>query len=631
MKTTEQPEELRGVPPLQPQAENQTSQDFIASLEVTSTVTPQDPLPTDGVSDPEHTKTGSDKEAVDDTFVAEAVDDIVAHESDELIEAKDREAQISSVPIATGPVERFKQALSTWWHNKKARNATLFGISLVVCLLMTVPFSRYAILNACGVRASATLHVVDAKSGQPIHGVDVLIAGNVGRTNDQGQVTITDLPLGPTVLSLKKRSFAPVDQQTVIGWGSNQYSDPIQLEPVGTQFAFTITNWQSGTAIEKAEVTDGESVAVANDKGVAVLVVEPTEKDLEVTVRAQGYRSEKVVILSTDTSAKKQALVPDNPDVFLSKRSGKLDLYKRDLDGKNEAVLLAENDNETGDVSLLTRQPGDKAAFVSTRDGKKNSDGYPLKNLYIVDVRAKSVSKVDGTESEDLILLGWSDNTVVFQKIVEGASAGNPKRNRILAYNVETSKLIELTSANYFNDVKMIDGLVYGAANSGGIPGGSAATQLVRIAPDGSNRTVILNQEVWALYRTDLQSLYALAPNNKWFAQTLGQQSMTATAATSKTHREYVRSPANTQAAWVDQRDGKGVLLVQDIKGGSDVQVVSQGGLGWPIRWINDKQILVTVKSSQETATYIVDVPTKKIIKVGDITVTRNNGYNWYY
>ncbi len=220
---------------------------------------------------------------------------------------------------------------------------------------------------------------------------------------------------------------------------------------------------------------------------------------------------------------------------------------------------------------------------------------------------------------------------MVFQKIVAGASAGNPKRNRILAYNVETSKLIELTSANYFNDVKMIDGLVYGAANSGGIPGGSAATQLVRIAPDGSNRTVILNQEVWALYRTDLQSLYALAPNNKWFTQTLGQQSMAATAAASKTHREYVRSPANTQAAWVDQRDGKGVLLVQDIKGGPDVQVVSQGGLGWPIRWINDQQILATVKSSQETATYIIDVPTKKIIKVGDITVTRNNGYNWYY
>lgn len=636
MKPSEQPNEPQGVPPIdgQPTTDQNT---FIDGLEVVSThdqdqmITPE--YSPESTEKPDDSVVTVDTEADADPVIDAAVDDIVIHESDELIEAKDRQLQdvIATVPSSQGLLSRMRGGIAAWWHNKTARTLSLMLVAATLITVMVVPTSRYATLNTAGVRASATIRVADAKNGQPVKNVEVSVAGITGKTNRDGQVTLEGLRLGPTNITIKKRSFAPIEQSTIIGWGSNRYNDPFQLEPVGSRFTFTITNWQSGAGIAKAEVTDGDSVAVADDRGVAVLVVEPTDNDLEVTVRAEGYRSEKVTIASTDTSAKRQSLVPSNPDIFISNRSGRFDLYKRDLDGKNEAILLAANDNENGDVSLLVRQKGDKAAFVSVREGKKNKDGYLLRNLYIIDAQAKSVSKVDGTESEDITLFGWKDDTVVFQKTIAGASAGNPKRNRILAYNLETNKTIELAAANYFNDVKMIDGLVYAAANSGGIPGGSSSTQVVRIAPDGSSRTVLLSQEVWSLYRTDLKTLYALAPDNKWFSQSLGQATMNPASASSRGHRDYVRSPSDAQAAWVDQRDGKGVLLVQNVTNGTEMQIVSQGGLGSPIRWINESQMLVTVKNSQETATYIVDVPTKKLQKVGDITVTRSSGYNWYY
>lgn len=567
----------------------------------------------------------------EDVVTDDLVDDIVAHESDQLLQAQDQTTLAITPPKKKGFFARIGGAFSAFWHNKKARNSTLIGFGIIVVALFAYPTTRYAILNTFGVRASTTVRTVDAKSGQPIRNVTVTVAGVSGQTAEDGSVTLTGVKLGKTTMTFQKRSFKTLTQDTVIGWGSNQFTEAFQLEATGTHFTFTVTSWINDQPIPKAEVTDGESVAVADDKGVATLVVQPTDADLEVTIRAEGYRSEKIVIGSTDTEGKKQQLVPDRPDVFVSNRSGKYDLYRRDLDGQNEAILFAATGNETADIGLVTRQEGDRAGFVSTRDGKKNNEGYALSNLYIVDVKQKSATKVEGTEAESITLHGWAGDVLIFEKSIAAPSAGNNRRTIVSAYSLQNNKVVELGAANYFNDIKLIDGLVYMVPNSGGIPGGSASVQLVRIAPDGSAKTTMVNQEVYNVIRTDLKTLFSGAPGNVWFTGLIGTAPLkkTTSAPANPMHREYVKAPSGNSAAWVDIRDGKGALLVADSEG-KETQIVAASGLTYPMRWVSSSQLLVTVRTSQETASYIVDIPTKTMKKIGDITAVRRSQF-WYY
>lgn len=627
--TPDKKPDAKGVPPIEGVSETQENRlleaDGVEGATVAEEVE-QDTPDQDNVTD-DLVASADQEDAVTDDLV----DDIVAHESDQLLQAQDRTTLAITPPKKKGFFGRIGSAFSTFWHNKKARNITLVGLGLLVVALFAYPTTRYTLLNAFGVRASTTVRTIDAKSGQPIRNVTVTVAGVTGQTADDGSVTLNGLKLGKTTMTFQKRSFKTLTQDTVIGWGSNQFTEALQLEATGTQFTFTITSWINDLPIPKAEATDGESVAVADENGVATLVVQPTDADLEVTIRAEGYRAEKIVIGSTDTEGKKQQLVPDRPDVFVSNRSGKYDLYRRDLDGKNEAILFAATGNETADIGLITRQEGDRSGFVSTRDGKKNNDGYALSNLYIVDVKQKSATKVDGTEAESITLHGWVGDTLVFDKTIAAPSAGNNRRTVVLAYNLQNNKLTELGAANYFNDIKLIDGLMYMVPNSGGIPGGSTSVQLVRIAPDGSAKTVLVNQEVYNVLRTDLKTLFSGAPGNVWFTGAIGTAPLkkTTSAPADPAHREYVKFATTASSAWIDIRDGKGVLLVVDAEG-KETQIVAASGLTYPLRWVSSSQVLVTVRTSQETASYIVDIPTKTMKKIGDITAVRRSQF-WYY
>jgi len=565
---------------------------------------------------------------LDDPDLTAAVTDIIAKEGDDLLAAEDAKKATFEPPKKTR--KNPFGFIGAWWHSKRARTITLAVIAAALLGLAIYPATRYAILNTLGVRASLSLRVVDSKYGVPIKNAQVLAGGQTGITDSDGKVQLSKVKLGKTELVITKRSFATVNQTIIIGWGSNPYSDPFQMTPTGSTYNFVITDWLSGKPIEKAAVSDGESTALTDKDGKTTLTIQPTDRDIQLTIKADDYRLEKVVISATDTNEKAVKLVAGQSDVFVSKRSGKYDLYKRDADGTNETVLIGATGSEQDPLGLLVHRDGAVAAFVSTRDGKRDSSGHLLSNLYMVDVNGKTATKVADTEAAQIQLIDWVGDKLVFVKIVSGPSAATNGRQRILVYDMKQDKLTELAAVNYFNDVEVYKGQVYYAPSSGG----NVPAQLYRVNLDGSAKTVLVDKETWATYRTSYDTLLANAADNKWYQQTLGDNKMTliSGAPASTTHRIYVDSPNGEKTVWIDNRDGKGVLILQNVKDKSiaDQILVSKGGLSYPVRWLSNKHLLVRISNTTETADYVLNIDGGDMKKVGDVTNTAATS-RWYY
>src|SRR5581483_4649063 len=149
---------------------------------------------------------------------------------------------------------------------------------------------------------------------------------------------------------VSNRAFAAQSKAYTVGWGSNPLS-AVSLTPTGIQYSFTTVDFLSNKPVAKAQAESGapadtesstEANAQSDDKGKLLLTVDKAEdQQLQVTIKAKGYRDEVVMINADDKTDHLVKLVPACKEVFVSKRSGNYDLYTIDVDGKNEKLVLA--------------------------------------------------------------------------------------------------------------------------------------------------------------------------------------------------------------------------------------------------------------------------------------------------
>jgi Tol biopolymer transport system component len=203
---------------------------------------------------------------------------------------------------------------------------------------------------------------------------------------------------------------------------------------------------------------------------------------------------------------------------FVSNRNGEYDLYKIDVDGTNEEVLLPATTKEREVPFVLSHPTKDFVAFISSRDGDVNSGNFVLDGLFIIDVINSETYKV--TRSEQLQLIGWSENKLIYVAVIEGVSAGNSQRSKLISYDLDTKERTELGSSNYFNDVKLIDKTVYYAVSSYGVPQSQA--KLFSIDTDGKNKKTLVEEQVWSIIRKDYTNLQFSAVDLRWYEQEIG-------------------------------------------------------------------------------------------------------------
>ncbi len=562
----------------------------------------------------------------DEPDIEAAVNDIVAKESDAVLEAEDQKVAEAFSDKKPSLNDRLKHFFVSWWENKKARYGTFAAITVAIVAILAVPTTRYVVLNSVGVRSGVSLTVVDSSTRLPLRNVSVAIGGTSTRTDQNGYVKLSGLKLGKTELKIERRAFADVRRTLTLGWGSNPLGE-FQLTPIGTQYTFIVKDFMSDKPIEKAEAISGAASAFSDKNGKIVLTVDEADAtELEVTIEANSYRDE-VLQINADTEGDQQvAMVPARKHVFVSKRSGTYDVYKIDVDGSNEELLLAGTGHERDDLVLVPHPTADIVALVSTRDNKRNNDGYLLSTLTVIDV--DSGETTDIAQSEQIQLIGWVGDRLVYAQIAAGESAESPHRHRLKSYNYVKDDSLELAASNYFNDVLLAGGSVYFAPS---LSTGGKDIGLYKIAANGTARQTILNKEVWNIFRASHDKLY-ISAQQEWYEHTIGNGEPTKMngAPANARSRVYTDNPDGLSSLWVEERDGKGVLLSYDTEEREDEILRTQSGLHFPVYWLNERYLVYRINTDEESADYVMNTDGGEPRKIQDVSNTGGID-RWYF
>jgi hypothetical protein len=589
---------------------------------------PTTPPPDEAPRQPEAKAKERDEpeELPEDSATAAAVDDIVRRESDQLLQAEDEKRGTAPKPSAKKSGHKPKRGLFGFLKNSTMLKTILIVLVLTIAVAGVVPTGRYFVLNAAGVRASASVHVVDQSTLQPLKNVEFSLGGVSARTDKDGNAKVEKVKLGPATMHLKRRAFAPVERKVTIGWGSNPLGEE-KLKPTGSQYAFVVSDFLTGKPIAKAEATTGEASALSDEQGKLVLTMVDPADELTVTITSPGRRTEKIKLNPDIKAETKVRMVPARRHAYISKRDGRYDVFAVYADGKQPTLVLAGTGRESEDMVLVPHSSEEVAALVSTRDGKRNKDGNLLSNLTVVNLQTKTTKTIQS--SERIQVIGWQGDRLVYVRVVSGVGADHPKRNRLMAYHYRDDTDNELAASNYFNDVLAATGLIYYAPSKAYQK--EADVGLFSIRPDGSDRKVVLGKEVWNLFRTDYNHIALSAPP-EWYNYRIGDEApgVVASEPADLTSRVFTTSPNEQRSLWVDTQGGKGVLLVHDAKSGEDKTLHSQTGLKNPLAWLDDNTAVYRIKSDTEVADYVLSLAGGKPHKIADVTNT--DGIDrWYY
>jgi len=554
---------------------------------------------------------------LDNPDTEKAVDDIVAKESDELLGVQDGKTGPPNAVVGQGFGHRLKHFLHSWWRNKWARWLTILALVAIIAAVASVPRTRYAVLNTFGVRSSASVTVLDVTKQLPLKNVTVSMGDQHMQTDVHGTAIFHHLKLGNYQLTIKRIAFASLSRQLIIGWGSNPLGS-VTLQPVGTQYVIQVNDYLSGKPISGAEADSDQGNALADQNGRITLTVDDTNvTTLAVQIQAKGYRTENVTLSAATAQSSVQPLVPAQKDVFVSKDSGHYDVYSMDLDGKNKKLVLAGTGNETDNISLLVSPDGSLAALVSTRDTVRDGDGFLLSTLTVMNLAQGTSMPVD--HAEQIQLIDWLDGRLIYRSTIAGASAANAQRNRLIAYTFSSNLRQQLASANQFNMALTAQGKVYYAASSTD-PG--ATLGLFRIKSDGTGREQLSNQEVWTGLRSSYNVLSLQTPDSWYTYDIAAGQLGKSSAPGNLLNYAFVPSPDGTRAAWVDIRDGKGVLLLDAIATGQNMSLTTQTGLVSPAHWAGNKAIIYRVSTPNESGEYVISPDGGAPHKLADVTPT---------
>lgn len=570
----------------------------------------------------------ADQTAPEDPAIDKAIDEITAKEADDVLAAEDAELNKASESNkeSTGWRTKVSNFFKAWWRNPKARYGTIIGLAVLIMVSMSVPTSRYFVMNTVGIRSSASVVVIDESTQQPLKNVEVTVANQTAKTDSNGEVKLKKVKLGKTELVISRRAFAGVSKPVTVGWGSNPFGS-FSLKPTGSQYNFTITDFMSDKPIAKAEVSAGENNAVADDDGKAVLTVDEKEiSPLEVIIKAEGYRDEVISLNLDEKNPQTSKLVPGRKHSFVSKRSGKFDLYSIDVDGKNQKVILAGTGNEREDMAIVAHPKDDVVAFSSTRDNVRNAEGYLLTTLNIVNT--KTGEKVMVTQSESIQLVDWVGNRLIFVQVAAGASAANPNRMRIVSYDMANNSQKEVVSGNSIYDVVVIGSNIYFGlpeTTAGGLIG------FFRSPADGSNRTTILNKAIYGALRTSYDHI-SLQASDGWYDYKVGDNAATRLGGepSNQRNRIYQDDENHKNSIWVENRDGKGTLLRYDVAAQEDAVLHTQSGLNYPVYWLNSNYVIYRVQTQQETVDYVLNLGGGQPRKISDVTNTSSNASRYY-
>jgi hypothetical protein len=516
---------------------------------------------------------------------------------------------------------RLKRLAHAYWARKKW---TLPVTALVLLiLLLAIPLTRYPILGVA-LKKDAAITVLDSTTDLPVTDADVAVGGKMLKTDNHGHV-VAHLGVGKHAVSVTKKYYKTYDSSVFVGIAKAS-NLKISAVATGRQVPIAVTDYVTGRALENAVITANGSSAKTDKKGKATLVLPAQGTTAKATISRDSYNnnSVSVTITAREVNTNKFTLTPSGKVYFLSNLSGKIDVVKTDLDGKNRKTVLAGTGSEdTNSTSLLASRDWKYLALLSKRDGKQG--------IYLIDTATDKSTNIDGdSDTATFTLVGWSGDTFVYQVQRSNVSNWQSGAQAIKSYDAANGKLYTIDQSQgegtgqydygftNYSTVSLLDNEVVYAKNwySSQFPNhlSGKSSSLVSVHPDGSSKKTVKDFPIPAaaqytyfvsLLQYESYGLYVQVPSesnaNTYYAYEDGNltaKSDVTDDTYNKPYPTFLVSPSGKQTFWSEVRDNKNALFIGNNEGASGKQIATLSEYT-PYGWYTDNYLLVSKGGSE--------------------------------
>lgn len=495
--------------------------------------------------------------------------------------------------------------LFDWNYIKTHKKLAIpLAIVLVLVVIVAVPFSRYPVLGLV-VKKNAIVLVQDASTKAPISDVVVTIGGKTSKTNGLGKAEIKSLPIGKHNVKLSKKYYK--DSEATIGVGLfNKFgfnapqSFDTTMVATGRQVAVQVVNKISGKGIVGATINAGDVEAKSGTEGKTIIVVPAGTTKQKVIVTLDGFNKAETEIEVKENEIKqnKVEITPTGKVYFLSKKSGKIDVVKTNLDGTGRQVVLAGTGREEdrGTVLLASRD-WKYLTLLSRRDSE-------FAKLYLIETATDKLTTIDEGNAT-FTLTGWADDKFIYIVDRQNVAYEQPKRQALKAYNAPSKslKILNETAVNetYSGIYAINQEVVYATYNY------MAGSSIVTIRTDGTGNKKLKASNPYMYIRSALyepkEVYFALEGNGnpEYFEYEIGGSFKAIKAEDFESDVEYptfLLSPSGKQNFWSEARDGKNTLFTGDQDAENEKEIASLSEYK-QYGWYSDEYLLVSKNSSE--------------------------------
>jgi len=538
----------------------------------------------------------------------------------EITETKDSVKKDKKNKTDKGP-NKLKRLWSKYLSHKKW--SIPLTVLVVLAVILAIPVTRFAILGNF-IKGSFELGVNDDRNFKEVSGASVTIDNQTVTTDASGHAKFKNVKPGKKRVHVEKKYYTSKDVNINVNFGYNKYFDFVHITATGRLVPVVINNKITGKPIAGAQISASGTDAKTDKNGKTTIVVPADKATIDAKISLDGYNQSTVTLNVTAVDDPKNvfSLVPTGKVYFLSKRTGKINVMKSDLDGQNATVVLAaQGTEEDRNTVLLASRDWQRLALLSRR-------GTSTPHLYLIDTTdSDKLTEIDGGDNATIAMTGWSGHYFIYQVTRDKLQSWEPNKVALKSFNADNKQLATIDqtggeghsyngyAAEYFGNTFLLNSqVVYtkywnGNNDYAGDYLGGKYMGVYKVNPGGAGKTTIKNfpqgnasgyisaildkpEEIYFdVNLSSGRSFWEYDGTNFKTSSDVNEDSF-------KAYPTYLQSPSGSKTFWFESRDGKNSLFVGDGSGAGGKEIARLSDYV-TYGWFSEDYLLVSKNGSE--------------------------------
>ncbi len=550
--------------------------------------------------------------------------------------AGDEEPRMAKKPAATGRWDRFKN-----WYLDNKKTSIPLSVAVLLILIFAVPPSRYAVAGLA-VKKDVNIEVKDSITNTPVTGANVSFGNQNAITDANGKATLKSVKPGHLDVLISKKYYKDQELDILVPVVKAAKARSTTLAATGRAVRIKVVDYVDGKALADVNINIADTTGKTDKNGLTTIVVPVGEATQKAKLSLDGYNTKEADIKVSNNSIQETQvkLAQSGKIYFFSKRTGKLDLMKVNLDGSDAQVVLPATGTE--DVSHTTILQSPDWNYVALLMRRSSADETP--QLYVLKTDDDKLISVD-TGKAHFSIEGWAGDKLIYTSTRTDLPAWQAGASKLKSYDAGSGKITLLDQQQAGDstiNLREIYGNVFVSADkvvfykywySSGTTDKQNTIQM--IDADGQNHKTIASYDT---NKTSEQitlhtptSFYLAVNDLTTYKPTYYEFSFNSpnphevninTSQFYEQNTGYYPSPSGKQLLWSEPRDGKNTLLIGDQTGGNPAIIGAYQNY-LPFGWLTDKYIILSKNNSE---LYIMGAKGGTPLKVTDFQAT-----SYYY